>query len=161
TWRKALADQEPFETDFRVRARAGDYRWLHATGAPIYDARGEFREWAVALRDITDRKLAEEALQRANRRDRIALGAFDGYIYEYYISDNVSVRSEGLAALTGFEPDEAAPQFEWWVDRVHPDDRDRFLSEVRETLAEDFASRGETSYSTEYRILHKNRHYFN
>src|SRR5215510_10116849 len=292
TWRKAIASQEAFETDFRVRARAGDYRWLHATGAPIYDAWGEFREWAVALRDITerkqaeeklrekerfiqslidavplgiyifdlgemrsvfsnqqllsllgyvegeleamgselisltvhpedqevfyehleklkaapdgsvltvesrvkhhdgrwrwlasrnlvfkrdadgnpaqilgvtqdvtDRKLAEEALQRANRRYRIALGAFDGYIYEYYIGDNVSVRSEGLAALTGFEPYEAAPQFEWWVDPVHPDDRERFLSEVRKTLAEEFASRGETSYSTEYRILHKEGHY--
>src|SRR5262245_14396722 len=90
TWRKAITDQEPFESDLRVRARGGDYRWLHATGAPIYDAGGEFREWAVALRDITERKLAEEALQRANRRYLIALDAFDGYIYEYNVRDDVS-----------------------------------------------------------------------
>src|SRR5262245_13603891 len=159
TWRKAITDQEPFESDLRVRARGGDYRWLHATGAPIYDAGGEFREWAVALRDITERKLAEEALQRANRRYLIALDAFDGYIYEYNVRDDVSERSKGLAKLIGFEPEDATPQLEWWIDLIHPDDRDRFLSEVTKALAEDPTSRGEVNFSIEYRMRHKEGHF--
>src|SRR5262249_514834 len=66
-WQKALTKMEAFEADFRARALGGDYRWLHATGAPIRDARGEFREWAVALRDITERKQAEEKLRENER----------------------------------------------------------------------------------------------
>ncbi|HKQ79989.1 MAG TPA: PAS domain S-box protein [Blastocatellia bacterium] len=159
TWRKAIADQKPFESDFRVRTRAGDYRWLHATGAPIRDASGEFREWAVALRDITERKRAEEAMHRANRRYLIALDAFDGYIYEYNIRDNVSERSKGLAKLIGFEPEDATPQLEWWINLIHHDDRDRFISEVAKTMSEDNAANSETNYSLEYRMRHKEGYY--
>src|SRR5262245_25024353 len=290
-WRKAVTDQEPFEFEFRVNARAG-VRWLHATGAPIRDADQRFREWAVALRDITERKQAEEELrekerfiqslidavpagiyiydlkerrnfftnprlssmlgyttdeltamgadflplvlhpedwrrshshfetlreapdgsvveieyrmkhrdgqwrwvasremvfmrdadgwplqilgvaqeiterkqaeedlQRANRRYQITLDALDGYIYEYNVSDNASERSKGLAKLIGFEPEEAAPKLEWWVDRIHPDDRDHFRSEVGKSLAEESALSWETHYSIEYRMLHKEGFY--
>ncbi len=292
TWRKAIAEQEPFESEFRVRARSGDYRWLGATGAPIRDASGNFCEWAVALRDITERKQAEEELrkkerfiqslidavpagiyiydlkerrnfftnprlssmlgyttdeltamgadflplllhpedwrrayshfetlreapdgsvleieyrmkhrdgqwrwvasremvfmrdgdgwplqilgvaqeiterkqaeedlQRANRRYQITLDALDGYIYEYNVSDNASERSKGLAKLIGFEPEDASPRLEWWVDRIHPDDCDHFRSEVGKILAEEPASRGETHYSIEYRMLHREGSY--
>src|SRR5262249_44943476 len=121
----------------------------------LRDADGWPLQSLAVAQEITERKLAEEDLQRANRRYQIALDAPDGFIYEYNVRDNISERSQGFANLIGFEPEEEEPQLEWWVDRIHPDDRDRIRSRVGRMLAEESALRGETHYSIEYRMLHK------
>ncbi len=50
----------------RIRDRAGEWRLLEAVGGSIPDARGEPQQVVLVLRDITERKRAEEQLRRAN-----------------------------------------------------------------------------------------------
>jgi PAS domain S-box-containing protein len=164
-WRQAHAhfetlreapDGSVLEIEYRMKHRDGQWRWV-ASREMVFmrDAEGWPLQILGVAQEITERKQAEEDLQRANRRYQVTLDALDGYIYEYNVSDNASERSKGLAKLIGFEPEDAAPVLEWWVDRIHPDDRDHFSSEVRRMLAEESASRGETHYSIEYRLLHR------
>lgn len=44
--------------------RAGAGRWVELKAAPLCDARGWTTHWVAVQRDVTDRRLAEEALQR-------------------------------------------------------------------------------------------------
>jgi PAS domain S-box-containing protein len=136
----------------------GEPRWLELRGIAMHDEQGRPVLMAGITIDITERKLAEEGLQRANRRYQITLDALDGYTYEYNVIDNAVERSKGLSKLVGFEPEGAHSRPEWWGDQIHPDDREHFLSEVGKMLAEDPEPRRETRYSIEYRVVHKDGH---
>ncbi|MGH9768170.1 MAG: PAS domain-containing protein, partial [Blastocatellia bacterium] len=141
----------------RVKHRSGEWRWLASRDLVFTrDADGRPQRILGVTQDITDRKLAEEALQHANRRYQIALSAFDGYVYDYNVRDKTSERSEGFAKLIGYKLEEVSKQADWWFDLIHPDDRDRFLSKVEKILTEVSM---ETAYSAEYRVRHKEGHY--
>jgi len=58
----------PFQIELRLRARNGDYRWFYMGGEALADAKGKPYRMAGSIIDITARKVAEEALQEANRR---------------------------------------------------------------------------------------------
>ncbi len=48
-------------------AITGDMLWIVASAAPVRDAAGEIRGAVLTFRDITERKLAEEEVQRLNQ----------------------------------------------------------------------------------------------
>src|SRR5215468_11342829 len=114
-------DGSILEVEYRMKHRDGQWRWV--AGREMIFMRDE-DGWPVQIlgvaQEITERKQAEEDLQRANRRYQITLDALDGYIYEYNVIDNASERSKGLANLLGLEPEESALGIEWWSDRIHP-----------------------------------------
>jgi PAS domain S-box-containing protein len=58
---------EPFDVEYRVVRADGEIRWLHDHALQVVGADGD-RSWQGVLTDITDRKTAEESL---DRRDRI------------------------------------------------------------------------------------------
>ncbi len=53
------------EMDFRIVTAKGETRWISHACRPIYGAGGEHLGRRVSNRDITDRKLAEESLEKA------------------------------------------------------------------------------------------------
>ena len=65
---QALARREPFVQEYRCLRPDGRIAWISHRGQAEYDAAGRpVRSFGVAL-DITERKLAEQALQEADRR---------------------------------------------------------------------------------------------
>ena len=60
----ALAAQEPFTIEYRLRRHDGAYRWLLDTGRPLQES-GAFHGYLGSCFDITDRKHAEEQSARA------------------------------------------------------------------------------------------------
>lgn len=154
--KRAFDGEGPYDLELRTVRSDGGVRWGLVRGVVYRDKRGRPARVVGVDMDVTDRKLAEEALQRANRCYQIALDALDGYVYEYNVSDKVSAWSKGLTKLTGFEPGEAEPRADWWFARVHPDDREEVLSMANERLAEEST---ENTYSFEYRVRHKDGRY--
>jgi PAS domain S-box-containing protein len=61
---------EPFEVEYRVRRPDGELRWLQTRGFPVRDEHGEVYRVAGVTEDITEHKLAEEALRRSEARIR-------------------------------------------------------------------------------------------
>jgi PAS domain S-box-containing protein len=59
----ALQRLGPFDCEFRSWTRAGDLRWLHGRSAPRLLSTGEV-VWEGIVLDVTDRRRAEEALDR-------------------------------------------------------------------------------------------------
>src|SRR5436309_13106848 len=51
-----------FVMEYRIRHRAGTYRWMLSRGLAVRDARGEAYRMAGSLTDVTRRKQAEERL---------------------------------------------------------------------------------------------------
>ena len=65
-WQQAVATCSSYETEYRLHRHDGEYRHVVARGVPVFEADGTIREWVGTCRDITERKLAEEALQKSH-----------------------------------------------------------------------------------------------
>ena len=57
----ASADRRPFELELRLLRADGEYRWLLASGAPLFATEGVFGGHIGSCVDVTDRRRAEEA----------------------------------------------------------------------------------------------------
>jgi PAS domain S-box-containing protein len=58
--------RQEFRMEYRLRRHDGVYRWVLDNGRPLFSASGEFEGFIGSCIDITDRRLAEEALHDAN-----------------------------------------------------------------------------------------------
>ena len=67
SWKRAVADRTPLSSVCRVRLASGDHRWTSVRAVPVLNPDDTVREWVGMNNDITERKLAEEALRRSDR----------------------------------------------------------------------------------------------
>jgi PAS domain S-box-containing protein len=65
TYEKAFDARRPFLMEYRLRRRDGQYRWISDNGVPRYEADGNFAGYIGSCVDITERKLADEALVKS------------------------------------------------------------------------------------------------
>lgn len=65
-WRAALTAGQPTESEVRVRAANGEYRWLLVRNVPMRDELGKIVKWYGTATDIQGRKRTEEKLQHEN-----------------------------------------------------------------------------------------------
>ena len=69
-WRRSLASGEPYQIEYRLRHRSGDYRWVLGRAQAVRDENGAIARWYGTCTDIHDLKLAEEALRESEARFR-------------------------------------------------------------------------------------------
>ncbi len=67
-WQNSLATGEPYEIQYRLRHRSGEYRWTLGRALPVRDDNGTIVRWMGTCTDIHNQKQAEETLQEAARR---------------------------------------------------------------------------------------------
>jgi PAS domain S-box-containing protein len=56
TWRRSLATGEPYEVEYRLRHRSGEYRWALGRALPVRNERGEIERWFGTCTDIDSLK---------------------------------------------------------------------------------------------------------
>ena len=108
----------------------------------------------VTAIDVTERRRIEEELQTAHKQLQHLLAHIPAVLYVLKIDgQNVipTVVSENVERLLGVTVAESM-QSEWWLNSLHPDDRDRAVGMLTEALKGD-------GYSMEYRIRHKDGSY--
>ena len=67
TYTRAFDAREKFSMEYRLRRYDGEYRWVLDIGVPRYSQDGSFAGYIGSCVDVTDRRLAEEALSDMNR----------------------------------------------------------------------------------------------
>ncbi|MBI5799783.1 MAG: PAS domain S-box protein [Verrucomicrobia bacterium] len=60
----------PYDLEYRLRTKSGQYRWFHASGQAMWDEAGKPLRMAGSITDITARKEAQEALRESEARYR-------------------------------------------------------------------------------------------
>lgn len=57
----------PYDVEYRLLRKAGDYHWVRARGQAIWNAEGRVIRMAGSLQSIMDRKRTEEAIHRSKQ----------------------------------------------------------------------------------------------
>ena len=82
--RKSSETGEPGKVRYRTRCADGKYIWLETLGRLVSDEKGEYTGSVFSSRDITEQKLAEDALRESEERFR---ALFDRSLDCVYIHD--------------------------------------------------------------------------
>ncbi|MDZ8051472.1 MAG: CHASE3 domain-containing protein [Aulosira sp. ZfuVER01] len=64
-WNQAFTQKNIYKLEHRVRVADGSYRFFAVRAIPVLDANEQIMEWVGTHTDITETKLADEALQQA------------------------------------------------------------------------------------------------
>ncbi len=67
-WARSIATRSPFRHEHRLRRHDGEYRHMSIRAVPMIGPDGSVCEWVGLHTDITEAKLAEEALRDSDRR---------------------------------------------------------------------------------------------
>jgi PAS domain S-box-containing protein len=77
-WDAARQDRRIFNVEHRIRSASGEYRWFLVRAEPQCDPRtGEIVRWFGTSTDVHDRKLAETALIKSEKRYRSLFESID------------------------------------------------------------------------------------
>jgi PAS domain S-box-containing protein len=124
---------EPYSADYRMIAADGRALWFHDEAELIRDAAGAPVVWQGVMYDVTDRMQAEEQLRLARARLQAMIEHIPAAVYlegpvptagSFYISPQVE-------ELFGYTAEEWTWTDDFWIDRIHPDDRARVEADER------------------------------
>lgn len=131
-WRHSLETNEPYEAEYRLRHRSGEYRWVLARAMPDYDNQGRVTRWFGTSLDIHDGKMVEQALAESEERYRALIEATTAMVWRAG-PDGSILHGWGWQTFTGQAPKEYGG--DGWLMAVHPDDRLVLVSTWKAALA--------------------------
>jgi PAS domain S-box-containing protein len=140
-WTKAVAEKSFYETEYRVRRYDGVYRDYLARGIPLLDENGSIREWIGTCIDITDRKLAEDALRVSEEKFAKAFQSSpDAFLLTSVPDGRITEVNTVATLITGYSKEEmlgrTTTELGLWAD---PAARDAYMAEIlREGRAANF-----------------------
>ncbi len=132
----AMQTQKPYAAEFRIRWPDGTVRWLAAKGKFYYSRDGEPERMLGMAVDITDRKLADEALRESEECLRLAIQAGRMYAFDWDVITDVIVRSEESTHIFGLTGEPIKLTKRELLARVHPEDRATFTNSIVECTPE-------------------------
>ena len=140
----------------------GDVRQLRQDGQPfdanatvyaLKDSQGQPTSLVVMVRDISERKRAEQEIHSWRERYDLLSSASGQLVYDYDILTGAILWSASVQQLLGFSLAEMTGGVDQWVDLIHPDDRPAALDAL------DAAQQSLANYDVEYRYRRKDGEY--
>ncbi len=111
--------------EFRILTAAGKLKWVENRARYLYEESGALSAIVGTIRDITDRKRAEEELQKLSQRHAEAERTAGLGHWEMEIATGASIWSDEFFRICGYEPQSFEPTADIGFRLIHPDDQER------------------------------------
>ena len=149
--RAAIASGGAYQSEYRVPQPSGAMVWVNSKGRVFQDGVTGARRFAGVAIDITDRKLAEQAVRDSEAKFRTIANAMPQMVWSTLPDGFHDYYNEQWYAYTGMPP--GSTDGEGWNGMFHPDDQERAWQCWRQCLATGAV------YEIEYRLRHHSGQY--
>ncbi len=137
---------ENWEAEYRFLKKDGSYAVVIDKAYIIRDGDKAVKVIG-ATEDITHQKKVEKELYDSNERYNIMLKATHELLWEWHIKDDFIFRSrEGLRNVYGVNDNTSIGTKEAWMERIHPDDREKLDGILKNFLKGDHQQTFEIEY---------------
>jgi len=141
-------EYDPNETMPGIVSQEEPKRWVRAFIYPVKDEAENIREVTLIHEDITEQRHAEEALRRSEERLRLAVEATELGTWDFNPLTGELRWDDRCKSLFGLPP-EAEVDYDTFLDRLHPEDRERTDEVVQGALN----PAGSGEFEIEYRTV--------
>lgn len=135
-----------YRVEFRVRKKDGSYIYLENNGIYLTDKSGKPVRSLGAMKDITERKIAEEKIQESEDKYRSFVHNLKGIAFQFDRDFKLKFMHGAVEEITGYNEEELVSS-RLWTKLIEPEDLPVFLEE--ETKAKqclDINCQGEINY---------------
>ncbi|MGM0510934.1 MAG: PAS domain S-box protein, partial [Thermoplasmatota archaeon] len=145
-----LEDGEVKGYEMKLKKKSGETAIVSVNSHLVKDEDGEVKGVEGTIRNITEKKEAEEKLRESEQRLDLALKGAELGVWDWNVKTDEVQYSERWAEMLGYSHDEIEQNLASWEERLYPDERSRVKEELQRHL------KGETEiYKTEHRMKTK------
>src|SRR5580692_124405 len=123
---KAFREKADFVQDYRIVLRNGTVKHIHGIGHPVFDETGNIVEYVGTDVDVTERRRAEEALQRSQAYLAEAQKLTHTGSWVWNVRTDTLFWSQEVFRIYDYDPKQMAHPTWDFFERIHPEDRPRF-----------------------------------
>ncbi|HET9589854.1 MAG TPA: diguanylate cyclase [Anaerolineales bacterium] len=149
--KKARGD---YNIEYRVIRPDGSLRWVWSRAFPIHDPYGQVYRIAGIAEDITERKIAEDALRQSEERFKLMAWATKDAVWDWDMQTDQVWWGEGLQKIFHYSPEMTQTNAAWWFDHIHQEDQAKVQRTIDQAL-----EHGMEFWSKEYRFQRKDGTY--
>jgi PAS domain S-box-containing protein len=124
------------EIQFRIRKPDGQVRWIEHACQSVRSPQGEFLGYRVSNRDVTERRMAEEAARKKDESLAEAQRIAHMGNWHWNIETNELAWSDEVYRIFGLLPQEFGATYDAFLEFVHPGDREAVKDAVTRSLAD-------------------------
>lgn len=114
--------------------------WFEVNAYPAHD------KLSVYLKDITDRKRQQQALQISNERFHFVSMATSDIVWDWNMATGDLYINQSFTRVFGYELDDTVSPSQLWRDSLYPEDRERILASQAAAIQSPSVSFWEDSY---------------
>lgn len=152
-----ISTEEVFKQVFTEGQWKGEFYFIHPKTSVnthllsslnvLKNKDGEVSGLILTSKDITERKKAEEEIRKSNERFELIAQATNEAVWDHDFQKNETWGNKKLYSLHGLESGAAKINFEMFLEKIHPDERDNVVSRMRTAI-----ENSETSLTEEFRF---------
>lgn len=150
---KHLHEKEPYEVEFRLKVKSGEYKWFRSTGQAQWDEDGQPIRVVGSHEDIDDKKKTELALKESHRRMNNLVENLPGMVYRCSNDEKWTMHylSAACKDITGYDSEEfyGDPGDITFGELIHVDDRTDTWDQIQQAIKRN------QSFRVVYRIVDK------
>lgn len=143
--REARKSGKPFQEEFRFRKKDGSYIYLEDNGIVLLDEKGNAYRSLGVNKDITERKLAQQRIQRSEKRYRSFVENLRGIAFQLDEDLNPEFIHGHVKEITGYTEEEVLLN-RLWKQLIVPEDIDSFLERQEKAIQTCGDYQGEIDY---------------
>ena len=135
TYHEHLEKGEDFRMEYRFRKKDGSYIYIEDNSTFLKNESGKIGRNLGVMKDITERELNRQQLEKSEERFRIAAEQTGQVISDFKLETGEIEWAGAIKEVTGYDPEEFKMfNVSVWLENVHPDDRIRMLKMLRKSF---------------------------
>jgi PAS domain S-box-containing protein len=133
---EANTEIKSLRVEYRLRRHDGEWRWVVDSATQRVNDDGQFLGYIGSVIDMTERIEMERAIQASEEQFALAQAAAGVGTWNWQSKTNSTSFSGEYFSLYGLPNDHAPISYDEWLELIHPDDRERVVSDVQRALRE-------------------------